>query len=223
MNQPRREASSDSATTMTIQSLHQIAPTDTHNIPKMLIPHYHAHIMAVDRVEQRLRRVTAALDAAGVGYAVIGGNAVAAWVGRVDPSATRATKDVDILVERETASRLTEVMRGLGYLQEEIIGVRVFIDPDEPSVRSGIHVVWADEIVRPEYSIPAPSIHEAEIDPQGFRVVNVPALVRMKLTSFRPIDQAHVQDLMSVGLIDNAVRSSLPPALRERLRQVEST
>ena len=38
------------------------------------------YVMAVDRVEKRLRKVTAALDAAGVKYAVIGGNAVAAWL-----------------------------------------------------------------------------------------------------------------------------------------------
>ncbi len=36
--------------------------------------------MAVDRVEKRLRRVTAALDEAGIKYAVIGGNAVASKV-----------------------------------------------------------------------------------------------------------------------------------------------
>lgn len=42
------------------------------------------HVMAIRRVQQRLRRVTAALDATGVRYAVVGGNAVAAWVGRVD-------------------------------------------------------------------------------------------------------------------------------------------
>ena len=34
--------------------------------------------MAVDRVEQRLRRVTAALESAGIPYAVVDGNAVAA-------------------------------------------------------------------------------------------------------------------------------------------------
>src|SRR5690606_32409782 len=53
-----------------------------------------AHVMAVERVERRLRLVAGALDAAGIPYAVIGGNAVAAWVGRVDPGATRATRDV---------------------------------------------------------------------------------------------------------------------------------
>ena len=66
--------------------------------------------MAVDRVEKRLRKVTAALDDAGIAYAVIGGNAVTCWVGRVDPAATRATKDVALLVNRRDLDRLTEVM-----------------------------------------------------------------------------------------------------------------
>lgn len=75
--------------------------------------------MAVDRVERRLRRVTAALDQAGIPYAVIGGNAVAAWVGRVDPGATRATKDVDLLVRKEDADRITKVMTDLGFTREQ--------------------------------------------------------------------------------------------------------
>jgi len=36
-------------------------------------------IRAVERVRERLRRAVAALKAAGVPYAVAGGNAVAAW------------------------------------------------------------------------------------------------------------------------------------------------
>ena len=39
-------------------------------------------LMAAEKVKERLRRATQSLDAAGVAYAVIGGNAVAEWVGR---------------------------------------------------------------------------------------------------------------------------------------------
>jgi hypothetical protein len=46
-------------------------------------------IRAVEEVRERLRRATAALEAAGVPYAVAGGNAVAAWVSRVDEAAVR--------------------------------------------------------------------------------------------------------------------------------------
>lgn len=177
--------------------------------------------MAVERVERRLRLVTGALDAAGVAYAVIGGNAVAAWVGRVDPSATRATKDVDLLVRRADIDRINAVMASLGFLREDLRRLVLFLDPEEPSKRSGVHLVWAGEKVRPSYSSPAPEVTESARDPEGFVVLDLPALVRMKLTSFRPIDQAHVQDMLSVGLIDEKVRRSLPTALTARLNALE--
>jgi hypothetical protein len=46
-------------------------------------------VRAVERVRQRLLRATAALDKAGIPYAVAGGNAVAAWVSRVDEAAAK--------------------------------------------------------------------------------------------------------------------------------------
>lgn len=179
--------------------------------------------MAVDRVEKRLRKVTAALDAAGVPYAVIGGNAVAAWVGRVDPGATRATKDVDLLVRRDDAKRVDDVMLSLGFSRQDLRRLVLFIDPEEPSKRSGVHLVWADERIRPSYACPAPSVEDAVRDPEGFMVLSLSALVQMKLTSFRAIDQAHVADLLSVELIDASIRSSLPPELLDRLRLVEQS
>ena len=53
---------------------------------------------AVDKVRDRLLRTAAALETAGIPYAVIGGNAVAAWVTRIDEAAVRYTQDVDILL-----------------------------------------------------------------------------------------------------------------------------
>jgi hypothetical protein len=180
-----------------------------------------AHIMAVERVQQRLRKVTAALDAAGIRYAVAGGNAVAAWVGRVDPGATRATKDVDILVRRADVPAITAALTDLGFVREDLRDLVLFIDPDEPSKKSGVHLVWAGERIRPSYAVPSPAVDEAVRDPEGYLVVDLPALVRMKLTSFRDIDRVHIADMLSVGLIDTAVRDALPSELRERLEQVE--
>lgn len=179
--------------------------------------------MAVDRVEQRLRKVTAALDAAGIAYAVVGGNAVAAWVARADPAATRATKDVDLLVRRGDDARISEVMAGLGYTRQDLRRLVLYIDPDEPSRRSGVHLVWAGERVRPSYDIETPSVDEAVIDPDGFRVLDLPALVRMKLTSFRDIDRVHVADLMAVGLVTEQVIASLPASLQRRAAEVRAS
>lgn len=175
--------------------------------------------MAVDRVEKRLLKVTAALDAAGIKYAVIGGNAVAAWVARVDPSAVRNTVDVDILVNRSDADRVSMIMSELGFARHDLRRMLLFTDPQEPSKRSGVHLVWADELVRPSYECPAPSVKEAVRDPQGFAILDLPALVRMKLTSFRLIDQVHIQDLHRMNLLTPEALAGLPAELARRCRQ----
>ena len=181
---------------------------------------YSAFVMAMDRVEKRLRQVSAALDAAGIPYAVVGGNAVAAWVSRVDPAATRATKDVDLLVRREDDSRISGVMHALGFKREDLRRLVLFIDPEEPSKRSGVHLVWSDTLIRPSYACASPSVDEAVRDPEGFAVLDLPALVRMKLTSFRDIDRVHIADLAQVGLVDRSAAQALPAALRERLESI---
>jgi hypothetical protein len=60
---------------------------------------------AVEKVRERLLRSTAALEAAGVPYAVIGGNAVMAWVEQVDEAAVRFTQDVDLVLRRDDLER----------------------------------------------------------------------------------------------------------------------
>lgn len=176
--------------------------------------------MAMDRVEKRLRLVSAALDQAGIRYAVVGGNAVAAWVSRIDPSATRATKDVDLLVQKQDDASIAEVMARLGFTRQDLSRLVLFIDPEEPSKRSGIHLVWSDTLIRPSYTCPSPSVNEAVRDPEGFAVLDLPALVRMKLTSFRDIDRVHVKDLAQVGLIDTELTQSLPIELQQRLKEL---
>ncbi len=181
---------------------------------------YHDFVMAMERVERRLREVTAALDAVGIPYAVCGGNAVAAWVARVDPAATRATKDVDLLVNQADEPRIAQVMGSLGFERRDLRRLVLFIDPEEPSTKSGVHLVWAGTLIRPNYPTPSPGVDESVRDPEGFLVLDLPALVRMKLTSFRDIDRVHIADLRDAGLIDDAIRSQLPQALQDRLDQV---
>jgi hypothetical protein len=47
------------------------------------------HFMAVEEVQRRLERIVAALNDAGVAYALVGGQAVALWVSTLDPHAVR--------------------------------------------------------------------------------------------------------------------------------------
>jgi hypothetical protein len=114
-------------------------------------------------------------------------------------------------------------MQGLGFERHDLKRLVLFTDPDEPSKRSGVHLVWSDQPVLPSYEYSAPSVTEAVRDPQGFAVLDLAALVRMKLTSFRDIDRVHIGDMLSVGLIDERVRSQLPDPLRARLDEVRES
>lgn len=55
----------------------------------------------IDDVRERLEKAAKALDDVAVAYAVVGGNTVAAWVLRMDASAVRNKRYVDILLKRE--------------------------------------------------------------------------------------------------------------------------
>ena len=73
-------------------------------------------------------RATAALDNAGIPYAVAGGNAVAAWVSRIDRAAVRNTQDVDILLRRDDLERACKVLAAAGFFHMQIHGVEMFLD-----------------------------------------------------------------------------------------------
>ena len=176
-------------------------------------------IAAVDAVRERARRATSALAGAGIDHVVIGGNAVAAWVSRVDVEAVRNTKDVDLLVRRQDLHRVAEVLQSVGFVYQNVNGVDLFLDGPEGSVRSAIHLVFAGEKVRPDNILPAPEVTESEPGPE-FSVPTLDALVRMKLTSFRLKDKLHLLDLLDVGLIDEHTCEQLPPELAARMREL---
>jgi hypothetical protein len=174
-------------------------------------------IAAVDAVRERACRATGALAQAEIPHAVIGGNAVAAWVARVDAEAVRNTKDVDLLVRREDFDRVVAALESVGFAHHNVANVDLFLDGPEGSVRSAIHLVYAGERVRPDDLLPAPDVTDCEAGPD-FAVATLDALVRMKLTSFRLTDRVHLIDLLEVGLIDDTWRRRLPAELAERLQ-----
>ncbi len=117
---------------------------------------------------------------------------------------------------------ITAALTKLGYAREDLRDLVLFIDPDEPSKKSGVHLVWAGEKLRPSYTTPSPDVGESVRDPEGYWVVDLSALLRMKLTSFRDIDRVHIADMIGVGLITGAVRATLQPELLARLAEVEA-
>ena len=174
---------------------------------------------AVEKVRQRLLRAASALEAAGVPYAVVGGNAVAAWVSRVDEAAVRNTQDVDILIRRQDLPAVIAAMGKAGFVHRHAAGIDMLLDGAEAKARDAVHLVFAAEKVRPEYLLPTPDVDESEKSPQ-YRLLSLESLVRMKLTSFRRKDQMHLLDLLDVGLIDADWPRRFPAELAARLQEL---
>ena len=179
-------------------------------------------VSAVERVRDRLARAAAALEGAGVPYAIVGGNAVAAWVATVDPSAVRNTQDVDVLLRRGDLDAAGRALAAAGFVRANVAGVEMFLDGPTAGPRDAVHVILAGEKVRPTSLAPAPDVTEAA-RPDAFQVVALASLVRMKLTAFRRKDQVHLMDLLDVGLIDATWPARLPAELAARLQQLIDT
>ncbi len=179
-------------------------------------------IRAVELVKDRLLRATAALEAARIAYAVIGGNAVAAWVGRVDQSAVLFTQDVDVLIRRSELDATKAALVTAGFIYRHGASVDLFLDGPDAKARDAVRVIFAGERVRPDDALPAPGVIESEPG-ETFRVLRLDALVRMKLTSFRDKDRTHLRDLISVGLVDESWRRKLPDELETRLQDLLDT
>lgn len=174
-------------------------------------------IRAVEKVRQRVLRTAAALEKAHIPYAVVGGNAVAAWVSRVDEAAVRNTQDVDILLRRTDLEAAKVAMAEAGFVYRHAASIDMFLDGPGAKARDAVHIIFAGEKVRREYTDPAPDVSENELT-ESFRVLTLESLVRMKLTSFRDKDRTHVRDLLEVGLIDAGWVDRLPTELASRLQ-----
>jgi len=176
-------------------------------------------VRAVEAVEERLLRSCRALEAGGVPYAVIGGNAVAAWVAQIDEGAVRNTRDVDILIRREDLPKAIQAMQAVGFVYANVTGVDLFIDGPTGKPSQGVHLLFAGELVRDKDTVPTPTLDESADGPR-FRLVALEALLRMKLTSYRDKDKTHIRDLIGVGLIDDTWPDRFPPELGDRLRAI---
>jgi hypothetical protein len=174
---------------------------------------------AVENVKDRLRRVTEALNAAGISYAVIGGNAVQHWVSQVDESVVRNTRDVDLILNRDELPTAIIELEKAGFLYRHTYGVSMFLDGPDAKARDAVHVVFAGEKVREDYPEAVPSI-DAYTLMENTRTLPFEALVRMKLTSFRDKDRVHLRDLISIGMIDESWLEGLSPVLRSRLQEL---
>jgi len=174
---------------------------------------------AVEKVQERLERTARALEQAGVPYAIIGGNAVRAWVAQADEAAVRTTRDVDILLRRADWPAAVAAMQAAGFIYRHVKKIDMFLDGPGAKARDAVHVLFASEKVRPEDPVASPDVAESE-DIERHRTLKLDALVRMKLTSFRDKDKMHLRDMIDVELLDASWLGRLPPELASRLQEL---
>ena len=174
---------------------------------------------AVEKVKDRLRRVTRALNKANIPYAIIGGNAVQHWVAQVDESVVRNTRDVDIILNEPDLEAAKVALAAEGFIYRRAASVTMFLDGPDAKARDAVHVLFAGKKVREEYSEPVPQIDEYELI-EDIRTLPLEGLVRMKLTSFRDKDRVHIRDMISIGIIDESWLERLPSALRPRFEEL---
>jgi hypothetical protein len=74
----------------------------------------------------------------------------------------------------------------------------------------------AYEYVREGEPLPSPDVEEST-PADGFRILRLDALVRVKLTAWRDKDRVHLRDLIDVGLLTPESVPDLPEELRARL------
>ncbi len=179
-------------------------------------------VVAVEQVRQRLLRAAAALGKANIAYAIVDANAVAAWVATVDVAAVRNTQDVDIMIRRDDLAAAITAMEAAGFVYRHAASMDLFLDHAGASARDAVHIIFANDTVRAGEAAPNPDITES-MHNGSFRVLNLEALVRIKLTAFRRKDQVHITDLISIGLIDATWPARFEPVLAGRLQELIDT
>ena len=173
---------------------------------------------AVEKVNERLRKTVRILEDAKVPYAVIGGQAVRAWVAQVDEAALRTTRDVDILVRPSDFPALSAAMVAAGFHHRNSSGLDMFLEHAEASARDAVYVILVGKVERIGDE-PNPDI-EPWVRANDFRAIALETLVRMKLNAFRDKDRVHLRDMISLGLIDSSWLARYPEPLQKRLQDL---
>ena len=175
----------------------------------------------VERIFDLAERVEEAFSSAGLEYRIVGGLATYLYVEELEPDAGRLTRDIDIAVRREDLRKIAEAVEPFGLHYRHLAGVDMLAPAGEPSARRAVHLVFTGEKVRQEYPEAAPELG-AYRRIRRLRLIPLADLIRMKLTSFRAKDEAHLKDLDEAGLIAAEIEAGLSPILRERLVRVRA-
>jgi hypothetical protein len=154
-------------------------------------------------------RVEEAFASAGLDYWVVGGLATYLYVEEVEPDAGRLTRDIDIVVRGEDLPKIVQAVEPFGLLHRHVAGMDMLVQAGEPTAPRAVHLLLTSDL----------GCHRVL---QGVRVAPLADLVRMKLTSFRAKDEAHIKDLDEAGLITTEIEASLARELAGRLAQARA-
>ena len=172
-----------------------------------------------------LHRITDTLNLAGIPHEVVGGLAVLIYVEEANPEHTALTSHVDLMVHRSDLERIKEAGAKDGFrFDQGANGHRLIHGPDERE-KYAVRFVFSGEKIGPMQQDSNPPIepvvkvvHEKEI-----WVIPIVDLIRMKLNSYRRVDQVHVKTLEAAGLVTGDVENTLTAELAARLKYIRGT
>jgi hypothetical protein len=163
--------------------------------------------------------VEKAFSGSGLDYRVVGGLATYLYVEEALSDAGRLTRDIDIAVRRADLERIEAAVAPYGLQYTHTAGLDMLVQVGNPSARRAVHMLFTGEKVKADSLDPTPELGESRTI-NGIRLIPLPDLLRMKLTSFRIKDQMHIKDLQEAGLITDEIERAIPATLRDRLAEV---
>jgi hypothetical protein len=175
------------------------------------------HFEEKNAVHNTLRKITKRLDDLGIAYALVGGMAMFFHGYR------RFTEDVDLLVTPEGLKEIHRQLEGLGYLP---------LFAGSKHLRDAEYGVRVEFLVAGQYPgdgkpkpISFPNPAEASVEIEGFRCLELPKLIELKLASGmsnpgRLNDIGDVQRMIEVlGLPEN-LADRLHPFVQDKYKEL---
>jgi predicted nucleotidyltransferase len=143
---------------------------------------------------EQLRAILAALDDAGIEYALVGGLAVAVW------GAPRATQDIDLLVRPESVDAIVAAIEPLGFRFRAL--PMTFSDGMQlqrvSKIEHGVLLTVDLLLVNGQLESAWASRRQLDVDGTPICVISREALIQMKLAAGRTRDVQDVERLEEV-------------------------
>lgn len=177
--------------------------------------------MKEGKVHLTLKRLTQALQAESIPYAIIGGMALNLL------GYTRETVDVDILLTPQGLERFRERLVGRGYVPAFNGATKSFLDAETR--------IKVETLVTGEYPgdgkpkpVAFPEPETASVERDGYHVITLEKLIELKLASgmtapHRLRDLADVQDLISILQLPLEMEQQLDSSVRSEYRRLWET